>query len=45
VAELVAIPGIGQRKLDDFGAEVLALVSTPSGPAEQALVPAPVPGS
>jgi DNA helicase II / ATP-dependent DNA helicase PcrA len=27
VAELVAIPGVGQRKLDDFGAAVLALVA------------------
>ena len=27
VAELVAIPGVGQRKLDEFGAEVLALVA------------------
>jgi len=28
VAELVAIPGIGQVKLDSFGADVLAVVST-----------------
>ncbi len=27
VAELVAIPGVGQRKLDEFGAAVLALVA------------------
>ena len=27
VAELVAVPGVGQRKLDEYGAEVLALVA------------------
>ncbi|BEP11982.1 ATP-dependent DNA helicase UvrD2 [Acidothermaceae bacterium B102] len=31
VAELVAIPGVGQRKLDEFGAEVLALVADSTG--------------
>jgi DNA helicase-2/ATP-dependent DNA helicase PcrA len=29
VAELVAIPGIGQVKLDSYGADVLALVTGP----------------
>ena len=27
VSELVAVPGVGQRKLDEYGAEVLALVA------------------
>jgi DNA helicase-2/ATP-dependent DNA helicase PcrA len=31
VAELVAVPGVGQRKLDDFGAAVLALVAESDG--------------
>ncbi|MDQ6649063.1 MAG: HRDC domain-containing protein, partial [Actinomycetota bacterium] len=32
VAELVAIPGIGQRKLDSFGSDVLALVTQTASP-------------
>jgi hypothetical protein len=31
VAELVAVPGVGQRKLDEYGAEVLALVAESTG--------------